>query len=136
MKKILILANGTIGDIVTAMPAMKRICDVHRDDKVHLYNTRIVKNDIHKTLFEHLDWFDRMTFKVVPDSLLKAPWKRFANWYSIRREHYDIIYELPGNFLMPKFMLNAFGAGIIYSPEKIDPKGKPRHRFHKSRDIL
>ena len=128
-KKILVIANGTIGDIVTAMPAMQKICTYHKDDIVHLYNTRIVANDIHKTLFDHLDWFDRMDFRVVSDSLYRSIFQRFSNWWNIFSEHYDIIYELPGNFLMPKKMLKAFGAKKICSPEVLEPRGVPRFRY-------
>ena len=128
-KKILVIANGTIGDIVTAMPAMKKICSFHRGDIVHLYNTRIVKNDIHKTLFDHLDCFDKMNFKIVSDSLYRSIFRRLANWWSIYREHYDVIYELPGNFLIPIKMLKAFGTEKIYSLEKIEPAGVPRYRY-------
>lgn len=128
-KKILVIANGTIGDIITAMPAMQRICTFYKDDIVHLYNTRIVSNNIHATLFDHIDWFDQMDFKIVSESLFRDIFTRISNWCHIFSEHYDIIYELPGNFLMPKVMLKAFGAKKICSPDEIISNGVPRFRY-------
>ena len=128
-EKILVFATGTIGDMITAFPAMQRIREHHKDAEIHLYNSRFCKNDIHTTLFQHLNFFDKMIFQQVPEKLYQKPWKRLLNWFMIYREHYDIIYELPCNTLTPKVMMKSFGAGKLYSPDILEPNGVPRFRF-------
>lgn len=128
-KKILIFSPGTIGDIITAMPAIQRIRSFHNDSEIHFYNSRFVKNDIHRTLFDNLDLFDKSFFQQVPEKLFQNPWERIRNWHLLFREHYDILYELPCNTLTPKSMLKAFGTKKIAALDKLDPNGVPRYRF-------
>jgi ADP-heptose:LPS heptosyltransferase len=128
-KKILIFAQGTIGDMVTAMPAMKRLRDFHRGDELHLHNTYPGTNDCHRTLFDHLGWFEKMRFTNVEPGLFSSPFRRFGNWCALFAEHYDVIYELPNNRLSPKWLLRAFGAKKLVALDKIEPDGVPRSRF-------
>ena len=101
-EKILVFMPGTIGDLITAIPAMQQIRNFHRNAEIHLYNSRFCKNDIHRTLLDHMNLFDKAFFRQVPERLMQQPWKRISNWYLLFREHYDIIYELPCNTLTPK----------------------------------
>lgn len=128
-RKILIFAQGTIGDMITAMPAMKRIRDFFPDDILHLHNTYPLTNDIHKTLFDHLDWFDEMHFSQVRESLFASIRQRFENWSRLFWNHYDMIYEFPNNRQTPRWILKSFCARQLYSMRRLDPHGVPRYRF-------
>lgn len=128
-EKILIFMPGTIGDLITAIPAMQRIRNFHRNAEIHFYNSRFCKNDIHRTLLDHMNLFDKTFFRQVPERITQQPWKRISNWYLLFREHYNIIYELPCNTLTPKYMFKAFRAGKVFAPDCLEPAGVPRFRY-------
>lgn len=128
-KKILIFAQGTIGDMVTAMPAMQRLRGFFKGDILHLHNTYPGANASHTELFRHLDLFDDMRFTRVETTLCKSLKQRFLNWLHLHREHYDLIFELPNNRLSPRWLMKSFGAKQLVTMDEISPQGMPRYRF-------
>ena len=128
-KKILIFAQGTIGDMITALSAMQKIRNFYKEDVIHLHNTYPGSNDVHKTLFEHLNLFDKMFFSQVKYSFFSSVFQRFRNWFRLFLEHYDAIYEFPNNQLSPKWILRAFCAKKICTIHELNPSGIPRYRY-------
>ena len=115
--------------MITNLPAMKQIREFYKEDEIHLHNTYPGKNDVHKTLFEHLNLFDKLSFTPVKLSLFASVFQRLKNLYHIRSEKYDIIYDLPGNNLSPKWMFRLFGAKKVVAMDVLEPEGGPRFRF-------
>jgi len=94
MQRILVFHVGSIGDTILALPAMQMIRYNFSNAEIHLFNSALIPNFIHHTLYNNMNLFQKMMFIPTVGNLFQKTLTRLKIVWSLFAGHYDTVFYL------------------------------------------